>query len=176
LLSNWNLHYLNSRLKEFCFKFYNNILGINARVSHYNPDVDAGCTFCSLTNSRPVPKETVQHLFYYCPTTASLITYFYDKYLCNFALSASTFFLANASTIEKENRPLNITLDVFRYVVWQYKLEKKIPIITIFFTEMEYQMGIIMATSVCFNTLLDDCQFFQNSGRNRRVPGIEARP
>jgi hypothetical protein len=91
-------------------------------------------------------------------------------------LSASTFFLSNASTIEKENRPLNITLDVFRYVVWQYKLEKKIPIITIFFTEMEYQMGIIMATSTCFNTLLDDCQFFQNSGRNRRLPGIEARP
>jgi hypothetical protein len=61
IYSNWNLSYLNSRVKEFSFKFYNNILGINARVSHFNPEVDAGCTFCTLTNNRPVPKETIQH-------------------------------------------------------------------------------------------------------------------
>ncbi len=176
LLSNWNLHYLNSRIKEFCFKFYNNILGINSRVSHFNPDIDAGCTFCSLTNNRPVPKETVQHLFYYCPTTAPLITQFYDKHLCNFLISPSTFFLANVSIIEKENHPLNITFDVFRYVLWQYKLEKKIPNGIIFINDLEYQMGIIMATSECFYTLLDDCKFFQNSGRNRRLPGIADRP
>ncbi len=174
LLSNWNLYYLNSRIREFCFKFYNNILGINSRVSHFNPDIEAGCTFCSLTNTRPVPKETVQHLFYYCPTTAPIITYFYDKYLCNFLISPTTFFLANVSSIEKENRPLNITLDVLRYVLWQYKLEKKIPTCATLDTEFNYQM--ILATSASFNTSVDDCKYFQNSDRNRRIPGVVDRP
>jgi hypothetical protein len=99
IYSNWNLSYVNSRIKEFSFKFYNNILGINARVSNFNPEVDAGCTFWTFTNQRPVPKETIQHLFYFCPTTASIISKFYEKYLCNFVLSPQTFFLANVSNI-----------------------------------------------------------------------------
>jgi hypothetical protein len=91
-------------------------------------------------------------------------------------MSPATFFLANVSNTEKENRILNITLDVFRYVLWQYKLEKKIPKHTTFATEMNYQMGIIIATSARFNDLLTDCKYFQNNDRQRRLPEVEGRP
>ncbi len=176
IYSTWNLNYINSRIREFSFKLYNNLLGTSSRVSHFNPEVEAECTFCTLTNTRPVPKETIQHLFYFCPTTTPIITYFYDKYLCNFLVSPATFFLANVSSNEKENRVLNITFDVFRYVLWQYKLEKKIPKFTTFNTEMNYHMGIIIATSVSFNDLLTDCKFFQKDDFHRRLPGFDDRP
>jgi hypothetical protein len=172
----WNLNYINSRVREFSFKYYNNLLGTNSRVSHFNPEVEAGCTFCTLTNTRPVPKETIQHLFYFCPTTTTFITSFYDKYLCNFLLSPATFFLANISGNEKENRAINLTFDVFRYVLWQFKLEKKIPKFTTLNTEMNYQMGIIIATSVGFKDLLIDCKFFQKEELHGRLPGVVDRP
>jgi hypothetical protein len=91
-------------------------------------------------------------------------------------MSPQTFFLASVSNTEKENRILNITFDVFRYVLWQYKLEKKIPNYTTFVIEMNYQMAIIIATSVRFNDVLTDCKYFQNNDRQRRLPGVERRP
>jgi hypothetical protein len=63
LLSNWNLYYLNSSIRVFVFKYYNNILGINSRVSHFNREIDASCTFCTLNNILPAPKETLAHVF-----------------------------------------------------------------------------------------------------------------
>jgi hypothetical protein len=101
---------------------------------------------------------------------------FYDKYLCNFLISPATFFLANISGNEKENRAINLTFDVFRYVLWQFKLEKKIPKFTTFNTEMNYQMGIIIATSVSFKDLLIDCKFFQKEELHGRLPGVVDRP
>jgi hypothetical protein len=69
MVSKWNIGILNTSVRVFSLKFYNNILGINSRVTHFNPGVDAGCTFCVLGKILPAPKETMSHLFFDCPTT-----------------------------------------------------------------------------------------------------------
>jgi hypothetical protein len=43
IYSNWNNYYYNSSIRVFLFKYYNNILGINSRVAHFNPDI---CRLC----------------------------------------------------------------------------------------------------------------------------------
>ncbi len=73
LFCSWNETLFSSRINMFKFKFYNNILGTNNRISHFNRDVDAACTFCSLVGPRPVPEESFRHIFFDCPSVYDII-------------------------------------------------------------------------------------------------------
>jgi hypothetical protein len=63
LFCSWNKTVFSSRINLFKFKYYNNILGTNNRVSHFNPEVNAGCTFCNISGPRPIPVESFSHIF-----------------------------------------------------------------------------------------------------------------
>jgi hypothetical protein len=165
LFSNWNLYYLSSGIRVFIFKYYNNILGINSRVAHFNREIDASCTFCTLRNNLPAPKETLTHVFFHCPTTNDILVNLYAKYLHGIILEQNTFFLSNASEHESENRPLNIVLDLVRYVIWQHKLIKKVRNFNLFETELQYILGSIIGASKNFERSLIDCKFFQRDRR-----------
>jgi hypothetical protein len=64
LNSEWSIVQYPMKLREFIFKFRNNLLGLNTRVSHFNGNVDRLCTFCKNSNVIPVPEETFVHLFF----------------------------------------------------------------------------------------------------------------
>jgi hypothetical protein len=51
----WNMNILPNRIRMFAFKFYNNILGINTRTSHFVVNPNRACTFCSMTLAPPPP-------------------------------------------------------------------------------------------------------------------------
>jgi hypothetical protein len=42
----WSYNHLKNDFREFIFKFYNNLLGLNTRVSHFVLNVDRNCTIC----------------------------------------------------------------------------------------------------------------------------------
>jgi hypothetical protein len=69
----WNKQYLDSRMRIFKFKYYNNLLGLNSRVAHFNMAVTEECTFCNLTGPRPVASETFLHLFFHCNYVQKLL-------------------------------------------------------------------------------------------------------
>jgi hypothetical protein len=48
LNSEWAINSYPVKLREFIFKFRSNALGLNTRVSHFNRNVNRGCTFCSI--------------------------------------------------------------------------------------------------------------------------------
>jgi hypothetical protein len=64
LYSEWKLTYYSTRLREFIFKFRNNILGLNTRVAHFNANVRRGCKFCVLNRLPVIPDEDFLHLFF----------------------------------------------------------------------------------------------------------------
>jgi hypothetical protein len=72
LFCTWNKVFLDSSLRVFKFKYYNNILGLNTRVAHFNADVNAACTFCCIAGPWPAASETMLHLFLYCPYVAKI--------------------------------------------------------------------------------------------------------
>jgi hypothetical protein len=170
LVSKWNIGFLNTSIRVFSFKFYNNILGINSRVTHYNPEINAGCTFCVLNKILPPPKETIAHLFFDCPTTDSLIKELGHRYLHNCNLEKSSFFTSNNSVYEKDNRPLDIILDIFRYIIWQYKLNSKIPSSLKFWCNFQYLVTTTIACSKNFESQVNDCIFFQRGRGNGQRP------
>ncbi len=66
ILKSWNGTGTN-RYRMFVFKFYNNILGINTRTSHFGTNVTRRCFFC-FKAGRADTDESVLHLFFMCPT------------------------------------------------------------------------------------------------------------
>jgi hypothetical protein len=57
------------REKSLIFKFYNYILGINTRTSHFAANPTRECFFCSKMALAVNTDETVLHLFSTCLTT-----------------------------------------------------------------------------------------------------------
>jgi hypothetical protein len=83
----WNCFGAGNKLREFIFKFCNNLLGLNSRVHHFNHLVAEGCTFCSVNKLLPVPRETFSHLFFDCPESSATLVQFEQKYLNNLELN-----------------------------------------------------------------------------------------
>ncbi len=170
IMSNWNKNFLPSNIRVFIFKFYNNMLGLNSRVAHFNLEINASCTFCADRKLFPAPKETMVHLFYYCPSVHELITEFCTKYLRNPELDLVTYFTSEVAEFEPKNNSLNLILDIFRYVVWQYKLKKTNPNNINFWPEFEYQLSTVTGSSPRFVSELIDCNFFQIANGDGRRP------
>jgi hypothetical protein len=72
VLAWWDKNFLQNRYKEFLFKFTSNTLGLNSRVAHFNVNVNAGCTFCTINKRFPVPQESFRHLFFDCSSTSMI--------------------------------------------------------------------------------------------------------
>ncbi len=150
----------------FKFKYYNNILGINTRVAHFNPEVDAGCTFCKITGPHPVPSETFVHLFYECSSVNPLIVMLNNNYFGLPAITEEQYFLSTFGNFEQNNIVSNIILDVFRYLIWQKKLEKQIPREHVITADLNYNLSVIIGTSKKMENMFNNCNFAQDGGGN----------
>ena len=164
MLGAWNNFSLPGKIRTFLFKFYNNTLGLNSRVAKFNNTVDPGCTFYSLSNTRPVCKESFSHLFYHCETTNKIIAEFFQRYFTINTPDTNIFFSGNISIKEDENQSLQLALDVLRYHIWTCKLEKKIPVISSLFSEINDTMGTIYAASTKIKNKANSCDFFSRNG------------
>jgi hypothetical protein len=113
-------------------------------VAHFNPDIDCACTFCTLAGNLPAPKETFTHLFFDCAVVNNLISKIWETYIQELELNKTIYFLANYSENENYNRFLGLFLDVFRFHLWQAKLEKKIPTTQKIIAEIQYSLQTIL--------------------------------
>jgi hypothetical protein len=173
IYSNWNNYYLNSNIRVFLFKYYNNILGINSRVAHFNPDIDCACTFCNMAGHLPAPKETFVHLFFDCTVVNSLLNKIWDTYIQGLEINKTVYFLANYSDNERYNGFLGLFLDIFRLHIWQTKLEKKIPTTQKIIAEIQYSLQMVLKAGSKKLENFTECPLFQigrdeqQRGRNR---------
>ena len=125
----WNSSGLPNRLREFLFKFFNNQLGLNTRISHFVGG-SRGCTFCVILKKDNPPDESFSHLFYDCEVVKNL-----HNSLEETALKDSTgsqkmlkrdWF--GVEIMEKENKFKRILILTIQFFVWEAKLQKKLPV------------------------------------------------
>jgi hypothetical protein len=97
-----------------------------------------------------------------------------EKYLYNINIQRETFFWGIVSENEKENICATILFDIFRYLIWQAKLEKKIPVVSEFFNNLEYKLYIICNSSQKIEQLFRESNIISLAGngaqRDRRDP------
>jgi hypothetical protein len=132
--SSWDRSGLGNNLREFLFKFRNNYLALNNRVNAFDPDVDPRCTFCRIRDPQTATRESFKHIFYECPITANIISTVWGLYfdppgseddkLLNVWFGIRT---DNATGTKTFNNTTSFFWDAFRYVIYKYKLSRKIP-------------------------------------------------
>jgi hypothetical protein len=156
----WGKNFLCNDFRIFLLKYHNNILGLGNRIAHFVQNVDVRCTFCLLANRPdPVP-ESFEHVFYSCPVTQALLKKFCEKYITK-ELTAEIFFGgAGVAGNEKENIPLSLVLDIFRFLLWQCKLNKRLPTLAYISEEVTYMTNSIRKTSKEMSALFDQCTMF----------------
>jgi hypothetical protein len=98
ILGLWNKCYLPNKVREFIFKFYNNQLSINTRLSHYTLNRTRSCTFCMLAGAPAPADETFLHIFFECETVRRIHSWFVDRYF---------FILNQVPAHEREDRKKN---------------------------------------------------------------------
>jgi hypothetical protein len=128
--SKWNVHGANNKLREFVFKFCNNLLGLNSRINHFNRLINEDCTFCTVNKKLPAPRETFIHLFFNCPETSATLLAFETKYLENLDLNTVEkkrlfwFFGTTDKKLKCIKKFFGLTTSVILYYVWDCKLRK----------------------------------------------------
>jgi hypothetical protein len=120
-----------------------------------------------LAGHLPAPKETFVHLFFDCAVVNSLISRIWETYIQELEINKTIYFLANYSDNESYNRSLGLFLDVFRFHLWQAKLEKKIPTTQKIITEIQYSLQTILRVGCKKLENFIDCPIFQ-TGRDER--------
>jgi hypothetical protein len=123
--SYWNTSGLANKMREFIFKFSNNLLGLNTRIAHFNQHVNEACTFCILRKSFPAQRETFVHLFFDCSETNKTLTSFERTYLGNLRLDNEEkrkffwFFGAFYNVDWKQNLFLALTTKTVLFYIWE---------------------------------------------------------
>jgi exonuclease III len=124
----WNMHYLPNKLREFLFKFTNNRLGLNVRLSHFVANQSRLCSNCTKSGVPDPDEETFGHLFMRCPTTRRIQEWFISKYFLQVPatelgrIKLVFFGIRN----DKFSEFVFLAVTVVNYLVWEMKLQKRI--------------------------------------------------
>jgi len=85
---------------------------------------------------------------------------FFQKFITK-DLDAEIFFTGSGVPgNEKENVPFSLALDILRYILWQCKLNKRMPTIANVSDEVNYLINIIRTTSKEMSELFEHCTMF----------------
>ncbi len=158
----WGRYGLNNQFRVYALKYYNNILGLSNRVAHFVPNTDTRCIFCVLDNREITGTESFKHIFYSCPTTYSIVTKMFEKI---FRVNLNPQIYLSGEAVpgnENENVPFNLTLDVIRFFIWQCKLNKKKPTLSLIVAEVQYCINVIRKTSEELSDLFQNCSLFKH--------------
>jgi hypothetical protein len=175
LNSQWNTNAYPVKLRDFCFKFRNNILGLNTRVSHFNQNRGRGCTFCTIKGNIPVPDEDFLHIFFACPETKKVHDNFFNRYLPTFN-NGDVKKILFTGTLPEANKPnlfiLAVT-NVLLFYIWECKLQKRLPTTESMLNDLFYTTNsIIKSSSKIRDEMINNlplCRDWQAEVGQRRV-------
>jgi hypothetical protein len=143
----WTWAGFSNRQKSFLFKFYNNLLGLNTRTSHFGANVSRVCFFCSKKNPMENNDETFIHLFFSCTTTRNWQVQFLTRCFPEFGILSESdqkklWFLGIKS--DTLNPFIIGAILSFQFCIWEHKLRKNVPSFHTIFTEF-----LNMFTATC---------------------------
>ena len=149
----WAYGFIPNTLREFVFKFNNNILGLNTRVSHFVADHSRACTFCTLRRVPQPPDENFTHLFFYCETTDGYLRFF-ENLIFQEKIQATEnerkllWFLGVVDPdITNKNTFLGTCIWIVLFLIWDAKLKKRLPNNVAVKQEFLYLLNSIFETS-----------------------------
>jgi len=115
---------------------------------------DAGCTFCNSLNLRPVPQETVGHIFWDCIRTNNALKEV-SRYFLGFEINKKEWFYFDFNITKNERYVIGILLSIIKYVMWSCKLRKKLINTVLVTGEVNFHLEYIFMTNRTIKTQLN---------------------
>jgi exonuclease III len=141
----WNWSFLGNRMRFFCFQFFNNSLGVGARLAARYENtgivIDSRCSFCVKSKSWVPHRESFAHLFFDC------------QYIKRTVMEFASIMLKREINEDKsrlgcltgiyDNTPgvdsfFYILTSIFlNYTIWQCKQRKTVPSLATLLNEVD---------------------------------------
>jgi exonuclease III len=123
----WNTFVFPNKIRDFGFKFYNNCVSINTRLSHFVANQSRLCTNCTVDGRIGADEETFLHLFMDCPLTANVQQFILNKYfpaLTNDRATRLLFFFSGHVALRRYLSIAHICAVVVQFLIWECKIHK----------------------------------------------------
>ncbi len=165
LYGSWNYGFFENRIRTFCFKFFNNSVGVGARIAARHRGagqlINDRCTFC-VKSGTPLPaREDFRHIFFDCPSINRVVLQITEElfprtddvnvkrqmYMAGIVQNAS----ATESLLYK------LTSIILNFNMWECKLRKKIPGIATVRNDLFYMLNNILVNNGKLFTLAINC-------------------
>jgi Reverse transcriptase (RNA-dependent DNA polymerase) len=160
--NSWAENMYPAPIRTFLFKYYNNSLGTNSRVAHFNELVDASCTFCTKSVILPSPKESVRHIFFDCPQVLPVIETFYLRTFNGIMPTPENFFGGGGFGGSNEDDIFATRiLDVLKFYIWENKLAKRSPSPNAILREVSETLALFVRINKNFEFLFYNSTIFR---------------
>jgi hypothetical protein len=143
----WSKMFYSNRCREFLFKFRNNILGINTRVSKFVPGINAECSIC-IASREPLPihSETFEHVFFNCAHSGKYRAKIEQSLFPELGLATdlekkSFWFYGLLPTMQKSNMFISCIVNITNNLIWEIKLRKTVIPVSIFYEDLKMQVS-----------------------------------
>jgi hypothetical protein len=124
----WNCHFIPNKIREFFYRFINNSLPLNTRLSHYVMNVNRQCSLCVIERLAVPADETFYHLFFQCQVSNRLHMWFLDKYFPDSFNNdeAKVFLLGGGAPGRISQNFVMIIPLIWQFLIWDMKLQKRV--------------------------------------------------
>jgi hypothetical protein len=166
--ASWNLTFFCNVQREFLYKFFNNILGLNSRVANFVAGHSAECSLCVL-NGEPFPinSESFLHIFFECEYSSKYRNMaesdLFPEIRGQNEQNKKIFWLLGLVPAGNDYR-LNIFMQsvVFscNFLIWRMKLNKNCLPVSIFKADLLYMCGCLLRKSVKLREAKTNDHFF----------------
>jgi hypothetical protein len=162
----WNLGFLPNKVREFCFKFQNDKLGLNTRISHFVANQTRQCSNCVRSGTLNADDETFCHFFISCPVNSRIQNWFLAKYLNKPVLGTENkkYLIFWGIHNGMYNELQHLIVMIVNYLIWDMKLQKWV------FSPLTLDFGFLYLVKYCFKS---EKRLIQE--KNKLGPEINAR-
>jgi hypothetical protein len=146
----WDNKGLNNQMREFSFKFFNNLLGLNTRVSHFINNRDRKCELCKRDKVINPDDETFVHLFSRCNVAKTFKKGLIDRCFPEWGeLNVENWdkFWFYGMEPNKTGRPNAFVLIISligNFYIWELKIKKKRGSVASMLNDAFYLLKIIL--------------------------------
>jgi hypothetical protein len=154
----WGNSSFGNRCREFIFKFYNNILGLNSRVAKFVQNHPSECTLCTVGKEPlPIMAETFSHVFFSCQYTekyrVEMQNYYFPELDNLNDAQKKLFWLCGILTNNGEtiaNPAICATVCLINFYIWKCKLQKTLPAVSDFKGNITSEIKYLLKQSKYF--------------------------
>ena len=165
-IGTWRFNWLSNDFRNFLYLLRTNGLMLNNRLNAFDQTVPVTCTFCRIIDRETAQRESFSHFFLDCPITNRLLSQWCLNFKPQVAPGHADFkklyWYGVPPDDIQQTELIPVISDLFKYILWKYKVRKKIPNYPAFLEEYRFSISTMAAQNVRTRLTLLNHNFITN--------------